>query len=424
MTISGKILADRRGNLILLLVTWVSYFTIYIGRLNFSACMGAMIVNDGYGKAALGTVAAAFYLSYGVGQLLSGVLGDRVSPRYLVAGGLAGSAVVNLLFSFSNDTAVMSVLWFINGLAQSLIWAPMARYISDRTSGAQCVRTILLLSTTGPAGMLCAYAFSAAMLRFLQWQACFTGAACLLFAVTVVWCWGSRFIDRYTENHGSPPQQEEVPGVPPGKRVSGGTGKLLLASGLLWIIFAVCLQGLLKDGLTTWIPTYFTEVFQIAPASSVLLTTLLPVMNLSGVYFANLLNRRTGNEVVSALVFFVLTAAAVAVLIFLMPGLYGSLFLFAVVTSCITAVNTIFISLVPIHFRMQGFVSTVSGLLGCVTYVGSACSSMVFGYTVETLGWSGTRLLWCLFAGLGAVFSVMASRKWARFRQDLYYKKV
>ena len=64
----------------LMIVTWVTYFSLYLGRLNFSACMSDMIGNGGFSKAELGIVPAAFFCSYGFGQFLSGLLGDRLPP--------------------------------------------------------------------------------------------------------------------------------------------------------------------------------------------------------------------------------------------------------------------------------------------------------------------------------------------------------
>lgn len=423
MTNTLKILNDRRGLALLLAVTWFSYFSTYLGRLNFSACMGEMVINEGFRKTHLGTIAASFYFSYGLGQVISGILGDHFPPRVLVTVGLTGSALMNLLFSFVNNPGIMAVLWFVNGLMQSLIWAPLSRYVSDRTSGTQCVRIMLLLSTTSPAGMLCAYAASAALLHSTGWRACLWGAAIILFVVSAFWYFGSAFIDRYTDRHGV----EDTPAAIESVKIKADRSEaiaIIIKFGFVWIFLAVFLQGFLKDGLTTWIPTYFTETFNLAPSFSVILTTVLPVANLSGVYLANLFNRRIFcNEALTSLTFFLLAAAAIICMILpIGSSISGSLVLFAVITSCMTAVNTVFISLVPIHFRRLNAVSTVSGTLGAVTYLGSSFSSIAFGSTSEIMGWEGPRIIWCLIAVLGAFSCFMAIWKWGRFRQNIYGK--
>ena len=92
--------------------------------------MSDMIENGGFPKAELGLVPAAFFCSYGFGQFFSGLLGDRVSPKLLVFTGVLGSSLLNLAFPFCSSVPLMAAIWFVNGLAQSLVWAPMARLIA------------------------------------------------------------------------------------------------------------------------------------------------------------------------------------------------------------------------------------------------------------------------------------------------------
>jgi OPA family glycerol-3-phosphate transporter-like MFS transporter len=403
------------------LITWITYFSIYLGRLNFTASMSEMIVNEGFGKTELGGVAAAFFLSYGLGQIISGVLGDRFAQSLLVFSGLMGSVAANLLFPLAPNVSIMIFLWFLNGAAQSFIWAPMARLIADRTTGAQSVRIVVLLSTTGPAGMLCAYAFSVMIIRVGGWKPCFWGAAVWLLAVAILWYVGIRSLEHYADKYG----RLEEAAIP----VSGSSAyrnstrsRLLAVTGLGWLITAALLHGVLKDGIITWIPTYLTETFSIEPFISVTLTTLLPIVNLTGVYLANRLNKCLfHNEGKTALCFFVVTLVAILFMILFGDfSVYGSILVFAVVTSAMTAVNTTLISLVPIHFQRFGSVSTVSGILNATTYIGSALASILFGRTAEVFGWGGVRGSWCAIATLGAVCCVFSICKWSAFRGDIY----
>ena len=70
-------LSDKGSVIFFGVVCWVTYFSIYLGRLNFSASMSEMAQTGIWGKTQLGSVAAAFYLAYGLGQFPSGVLGDH-----------------------------------------------------------------------------------------------------------------------------------------------------------------------------------------------------------------------------------------------------------------------------------------------------------------------------------------------------------
>ena len=194
------------------------------------------------------------------------------------------------------------------------------------------------------------------------------------------------------------------------------------STGLLWLTGAAFIHGILKDGLTTWIPTYLTEQFSIQPFLSVMLTTFLPVVNLSGVYIAEIGNRRIfRNEAAAGAGFYLVSLAGLVGM--MMPVgnlLYGTVALFAIVTSMMTAVNTLLISLLPLHFQKEGRVATISGGLNAITYVGSAAASALFGYATEHAGWGGTQLIWCLCGAAGMIFCLAAVRRWGWHRKDIY----
>ena len=199
-------------------------------------------------------------------------------------------------------------------------------------------------------------------------------------------------------------------------------GKRILASGILWIGVATFIHGVLKDGLTTWIPTYLTERFLIAPSFSVLLTTILPIVNLSGVYLADYTNRKifkneTGTAAAGYAIAFLFL---VTMIIGIGSSVYGTVAVFAVVTSMMTAVNTVFISLLPIHFQKEGKVATVSGILNAVTYLGSAVASVLFGWTAEKAGWTGTEMVWCFCAATGMIVCLVVLKRWKNSRRDIY----
>lgn len=412
-------LSDKGSVIFFGVVCWVTYFSIYLGRLNFSASMSEMAQTGIWGKTQLGSVAAAFYLAYGLGQFPSGVLGDHFSGRKLVMLGLVGAALANAAFPFVESIKGMQVIWFINGLCQALVWPPMARLVADMTHGKQTVSIVLALSFTSPVGMLSAYLFSAVMLEKKGWQYSFWFAAIWLLAVAVFWFLSilkmeqrAGFIHRKAVRTAKPQEQQE----------REEAGKRILASGIRWIGVATFIHGVLKDGLTTWIPTYLTERFLIAPSFSVLLTTILPIVNLSGVYLADYTNRKIfKNETGTAAAGY---AIAFLFLVTMITGIgssvYGTVAVFAVVTSMMTAVNTVFISLLPIHFQKEGKVATVSGILNAVTYLGSAVASVLFGWTAEKAGWTGTEMVWCFCAATGMIVCLVVLKRWKNSRRDIY----
>ena len=172
--------------------------------------------------------------------------------------------------------------------------------------------------------------------------------------------------------------------------------EMLLGSGLTAILLPVMIHGVLKDGVTQWVPTYIYERFDVTASFSVMITMILPLVNLSGAYLARMENRRQENqEIRSSIVFF--GTATVALILLLVLGKYHAVFtalLFAVITASMMAVNVLFVNLIPLYFEKQGRVSTVSGFLNSVAYMGSAVSTFTIGVVVEHFGWNVTILTW------------------------------
>ena len=75
------------------------------------------------------------------------------------------------------------------------------------------------------------------------------------------------------------------------------------------------------------------------------------------------------------------------------------------------AVNTLYISMIPMHFESLGRVSTVSGFLNAMAYIGSAVSTFTIGVMVEKNGWSMTIMGWILLTAAALVIAAGLKRK-------------
>ena len=282
---------------LLFAVCWLSYFSAYLGRLNFTACIAAINEAENLSKLELGRVSSAFFVCYGGAQLFSGLLADRLRPRLLVAVGLLGGAAVNLGMALSSTAGQMVVLWAVNGLLQSLVWTPMIKAVADLTQDAQCARTCLNLSTTTPAGTLAAYLMCVLCVASPGgWRLSFYLGGAAMAAGGAVWIFGMRALERISEKSGIPAVNER-----PERSREKAPGLWRVLVCLLPVIAASVMYGLLRDGIITWAPSYLQESFGFPAATSIALTMIVPPVNLGGVYAFNWLkNRLRWSEVATA----------------------------------------------------------------------------------------------------------------------------
>ena len=77
---------DKKGAMQLFCICWLIYFCSYLGRLNYSSVMNELI-GTVMTKAQAGWVNTAFLVAYAAGQLINGMLAEKVSPRWFAAAG-------------------------------------------------------------------------------------------------------------------------------------------------------------------------------------------------------------------------------------------------------------------------------------------------------------------------------------------------
>src|SRR6185295_10699571 len=110
----------RRG------LNWASvgltYTSFYLCRYNFSYANKAIADEFNFNKSQMSTILMLNFVAYGCGQMLNGLLTDRIGGKRAMLIGAAGTVVVNVLFgaaSFWGLLSLFSLLWGINGYVQS-----------------------------------------------------------------------------------------------------------------------------------------------------------------------------------------------------------------------------------------------------------------------------------------------------------------
>ncbi len=416
---SGKMTA------VFVAVCWIAYSFSYIGRLNFSASMAEMTSSGILLKSEAGTVTTGFFICYGLGQFLSGWLGDKVPPRYLVFTGLICSSVINIIISFGPSVMLMTVLWSVNGLSQALLWAPICRIVSDRVLTSRRQKACTVLATTMAGGTLFAYVLSALLISAKGWRASFVCGSIGTLAAALIWITVTTKIEKDTEKNGveeMPVRIDEESGESvPHDEIPTSFIKLLVVSGLMMLSIASGVQGVLKDCMSTWVPTFISDMFEMNSVVSILTGTLLPVFGLFGPYLANRIMAKTRDELSSLFILFVISSAALAMLaLFGKFSIVVSIVALAVTYACSLGQNMFIVGTIPMYFHNVGKVSMITGTLNAVSYLSTAVLSWITGTLVDTAGWGMVMSLWFVLSVVAAVSVIFSKRRWNKFRRNLF----
>ena len=379
----------------LYVLCWVGYFSTYICRLNYSAVIPELTAQNIFSNSQAAAVSSVFFICYGLGQLVSGFLGDKFNTRLMVFFGLLTSALSNVLIFFCHSYEILLILWAINGIAQSMVWSPILKFASVYFDPLERENFGINISTTVPLGTLASYGVSLLTISFLPWHYVFLTCGLIELIIAFYWLIGSKkAVIKLTKQL----QNGESKDIKPLNIKD--TLKILAKSGVLILLFAIVIQGTLKDSVTQWIPTFFKQEFGSKTTFSIALTMILPIINVTGAFFAQMINRKLKNEVTTSMAFFAISAFFLLILNFFgSKNIILALICMASVTNCMFAVNVMLITLVPLRFQKEGRVSTVGGFLNALAYVGCGALNIVAGKILDgTSNWNKLFLMWLILA--------------------------
>ena len=94
----------------LVLMCCLVYFSSYLTRINYAASILAIMQDLQITKTAASMAVTGAAITYGLGQFLSGVLGDRMPPERLIFVGLLITIGCNLTVSALSDAGWMTAV--------------------------------------------------------------------------------------------------------------------------------------------------------------------------------------------------------------------------------------------------------------------------------------------------------------------------
>ena len=402
------------------------YLIEYLGRYDLAAAKIEMIGAFGDdAKAMLGLALTLMAISYGVGQIVMGFVGDRVPPRFVVFVGLLGAGACNLAVGFATSLPLVCAAWFLNGVCKAMIWPSLVRQMTCDMSENGFQTGILWVSIASNFGVVLVYlAIVPVSILLTSWRLAFWFSGAAELVAGVVWVLSVRTIPSVgllnralrSDEKKRPTDPSTETEEPVEKKRRNPTFPILFAAGIPLLYFVVVCHGLLRDGVTSWMPDLLQDTYQLDSVSAIMSSAILPIFSTLCVVVAGIVFMKLKNEVTSAAIFWGIVLVSLGCLTFTIgrsPLL--TIILLALATSGIQGVNHILTTRVPHRFAYAGIVSTVAGLLNSATYIGAAISGYGVALYSEANGWRATVIAWLVVAAVGTVALVLCFARWKKF---------
>lgn len=400
----------------------LAYFASYFSRKTFSVVMVNMLDTEVLTKDIAGLIGTALFVFYGAGQLLSGYLGDRLQPKNLMFSGLMISAVCNFLLPLMPNGYLMIPVWAINGFAQALLWPPIVRILSDNLSHEKYVTANLIVTCGAHVSTIVLYLYAPLCISIMSWKLvfftstvfCIIAGAIFLVAMSLVLPKKSEIIDTL------PNKTQESQDI--GQENKQSIYQILVKNGVLPIFVCIIAMGFMRDGIESWLPTLYSDVFEQTSENSILVSVALPIFSIISLFAVRAIHKGKifNNEVRGAGILFGLSIVLCIPLCFLINVNNSVCRILCLLLACVVCAfmhscNFLLISCVPGRFAKTGRASTVGGLCNACTYIGAAVSMYGIALISDNLGWSATIISWIGICVLGVVFATMSFVKYTRF---------
>lgn len=386
--------------------TFIGYAAFYLVRNNLPVVSKEMGQALSYSKDQIGDMLALSVFTYGLGRFVMGSLSDRSNPRCFMPLGLLLTAICNFAFAGVSSYPAHLALWTLNGLAQSMGWAPCGRSISHWYSSRERGTVFGFWNLAqnlggGLIGVIAAY--SATM---LGWRSAFyvPGILAVLCAIYLT----LRLRDT-PQSEGLPAIEEYKNDYPDGGRQSGerelGTRELLvnyiLKNRYLWLFaWANFFVYIARYAMLDWGPTFLKEMKHASLGQGGMGTATLEFSAMFSTVAAGWLSDKIGGRRGMICLVCMVPAFFAFLGILFSPGnaLWLDLGLFGVIGFFVYPAQML-LGICALDVTSKKAIGTANGLLSILGSLGRVVESKGIGALAQHYGWNAA-----LYGVLAAVF--------------------
>ena len=371
----------------------VSYLAVYIAR-NILSAVTPQMVEAGFSEAYIGSVSSIYLIMYACGQMINGLIGDKIKAKWMIGFGLLGAGVTNFIFSRIVLMPTMAlVVYGITGFFLSMIYGPMTKVVSENTEliyATRCSLGYTFASFFGsPAAGLLA--------TFLAWDSVFSvGSGFLVVMALLVMLVFTAFEKRGIVKYGQYQKQEK--GL---KNI-----KVLLKHQIVKYSLVSILTGVVRTSVVFWLPTYIAQHLNFASEKATMLFSVATFIISFTTFIAVFIYEKLGHDMdKTVLIMFCSSAVFFLLTYFVHLTVLNLVFIVLAIMASNGAATMLWSRYCP-SLRDTGMVSSATGFLDCLSYAAAALANLIFANAAPAIGWGNLILVWFGIVLVGVVIAL------------------
>lgn len=386
--------------------TCFGYALYYISRKSYVVAMPGLIADLGYDMSQLGILLTVFSLAYGVSKFTSGILSDKINPRYFMAMGLMFSGLANIFFGLTSSLIVLAIIWGFNGWFQGFGAPPCARFLTQWYSQSERGRWWSMWNISHNLGSSIVPWIVGPCLILFGWRYA-------MFLPGIICILGSLFlINRLRDT----PQSLGLPPIEKFRDDYAGQSKaevndttvytawelitkFIIKNKYIWLLsFAYFFIYIVREGVSQWTALYLINVKDYGKIGANGCVSLFDVGGFLGSLSAGWISDRVFNA----------RRGPVNILFSMM--LLGAIFMFWCVPHGYPLLDSasifcigfsifgpqMLIGMSAAEFAGKKAAATATGFAGIFAYMGSAVAGWPLGKLTHVWGWEGFFLGLCV----------------------------
>lgn len=392
--------SNVRNAVMIGLLCSISYLSVYFAR-NILGAVTPQIVEMGiYTEEYIGVVSSLYFIFYAIGQLINGLIGDKINARIMISFGLILAGITNFIFPYllGNPTAAQFT-YGMTGFFLSMIYAPMTKVVAENVEPVYAARCSLGYTFSSFFGSPLAGVAAAV----LVWTNVFITSSAILVVMGIV-CFvvfltlEKRGIVKY--------HQYDKP-----KTENKGSLKTLIDHHIIKFTLISVITGVIRTTVVFWLPTYISQYLGFSSEQSAMLFTVSTLVISATTFVTVFVYEKLKRNMDLTLIIFFIVSTLAFLLVYLIKLPVFNLIFMVIAIMASNGAATILWSIYCPSLRDTGVVSSATGFLDFMSYMAAAVSSTLFANAVSVIGWGKLILIWAGIVFCGIIVSIPRKRR-------------
>ena len=372
-----------------------AYLASYYLRSLLSVATPAMLGTGEYTAEFIGLLSSVYFLVYAAGQLVNGLIGDMIRPKYMIAVGLTVTGIVITLFSLVPFAWMQVACFAFMGLGLSMLRCPIMKMVSENLDKgySRIVCTCMSTATYG------APLIASTLAIIFKWNVMFIVAGVSTIVIALI----SFVFISVLEHKGHLVFHS-----------SSGTG----FRGYLEIFkikkfgFYLLVGGVVEiaaSAIGFWIPTYLSNALLLDSVTTNILFSVISVASAIAPFIALFIFRLIKERDILFLRCGFMLAIVLFLCMIIVPFVIAKIIFLVLAKLSLSCCGALLWSIYIPSMGSTGRVSSIGGVINCVGYLSASLANTVFARLLG-LSWNGVILTWCAIPAIGLVAALIMKK--------------